>query len=107
MDGIKAGLQYESGVALKTAKKNLPSSKDRNPVGTPNHLLRFIYNDDTNPLACNILGHRDCRNEACQIKSKSKEERKTVLDAKEKEMVRKEVERLAIESKIFMLFSVA
>ena len=104
MDGVKAGLQHESGVALKTANKNLPPSKDRNSVGTPNHLLRCIYYHDTNPLACNILRHCDCRNKACQMKSKSKEERKTVWHAIEKEMVHKEVERLVIKSKIFLCY---
>ena len=39
MDGVKAGLEYESGVALKVAKKNLPASKDRNPKDTWGHLL--------------------------------------------------------------------
>ena len=101
MDGVKAGLEYESGVALKVAKKNLPASKDRNPKDTPNHLLRCIYYHPTNPLACNVLGHRDCRNEACEMKRKSKEERKAVLDALEKELLESELVRLVVESKIF------
>ena len=87
---------YETGIACRTAKKNIPSTKDRNAEGTPQHLLRCIYYHPTMDNACNVLGHLDCRNALCDMKPKSKEERKEVLQALEAVAVEEELKRMKI-----------
>ena len=87
---------YETGIACRTAKKNIPSTKDRNAEGTPQHLLRCIYYHPTMDNACNVLGHLDCRNALCEMKPKSKEERKEVLQALEAVAVEEELKRMKI-----------
>ena len=103
MDSVKAGTLYETGMAVKIAKRNLPTTKDRNPEGTPSHLLRCIYYHETDPLACNVLGHLDFRNANCQMKPKSKSERKEVIDALEKYAISVEMNRIMIEDEFSFL----
>ena len=103
MDRKQAVLLYESGVACAAAKKTLPATKYRNLEGTSAHLLCCIYYYASNSEACNILGHRDCRSTACQIKPKSKEERMVVSNALEREAITAAVERLSIKRKLYCI----
>ena len=103
MDSVKAGTLYETGVAVKIANRNLPATNERTPEGTPSNLLRCIYYHETNPLACNVIGHLDCRNANFQMKPKSKSERKEVINALEKYAIAVEMNRIAIEGEFSFL----
>ena len=43
MEGHNAGLAYESGIAVATARKNLPTRAARNPTGTPKDQWKCPY----------------------------------------------------------------
>ena len=105
MDSKEKGLLYESRITVAAAQKTLTTTKDRNPEGTPTHLLRCIYYHASNPEACNALGHRDCKSAVCQMKSKSKEERKVLLKSLESEIVAAAVERLSIKGELYCVNS--
>ena len=52
---LKAGLTYESGIALADAKRRVKElDKKRNPAGTPNDEMVCPY---YHPLFCNVKGH--------------------------------------------------
>ena len=98
-EAYSLGLQYEAGIALRIAKNSLPKAKDRNPPGTPTHLLKCSYYHETNTDYCNVLGHISCSAPACAMKSKSKAERKEALACIEKEKVEARLERMVTEGK--------
>jgi len=96
-EGYSAGLQYEAGIALRIAKNSLPPAKDRNPPGTPAHLLKCAYYHETNTHCCNVLGHITCSSPLCDMKKKSKEERKDALSCIEKEKIEAKLKKMASE----------
>ena len=77
MDGYKDGCLYETGIAVATAKKNLPKAGDRNPPGTPKEMMKCPYY----PLYCIKLGHVSCANKNCDMKAATKEARAVALKA--------------------------
>ena len=98
-EGYAAGLQYEAGIALRIAKNSLPKAKDRNPPGTPTHLLKCAYYHETNTHCCNVLGHTACSSQFCDMKKKTKEERKEALSYIEKEKIDAKLKSMASERK--------
>ena len=75
---LRTGMAYESGIALKEARKvvkNLPSNRSKK--GTPTDQLRCKY---FHPNYCTKMGHRDARSKACFANRLTKEERAIVLD---------------------------
>ena len=56
-----------------------------------------------NHLVYNVFGHRNCRNAACKMKLKSKEEWKVIQDFLESNKIAAEVARLVFEGKIYLI----
>ena len=71
LKSMKAGMFYESGVAVATAKKSLKVTvKDRNPPGTaPEDFICIYYH----PLYCTKRGNKFYSSPNCMIKTKTKE----------------------------------
>ena len=101
LDGHKAGMEYQSGVAVAAAKKNLPSAADRNPKGTPKDQLRCAY---WHPLYCTTRGHNDCRNRNCAMRLKSKEEREVAKQYILNELIQNEISANSGKSKCFSFY---
>ena len=80
LEGQKAGLEYQAGVAVREAKKNTEEklkNKNRNPECTDAKKLRCVF---YHPKFCNVLGHRSCRSKDCAMHSKTKQQRKEALE---------------------------
>ena len=74
---MKAGLTYESGIALADAIRRVKVlDKQRNPAGTPKDEMVCPY---YHPLFCKVKGHTSMASAQCGMKGKSKSE---VNDAK-------------------------
>ena len=72
---MRAGLTYESGIALAGAKRRVKEKdKHRNPPGTKKEDLRCPY---YHPLFCDVKGHTSMASAACKMKGKSKNEVKS------------------------------
>ena len=73
LKSMKAGMFYESSVAVATAKKSLKDTvKDRNPTGTSPEGFVCIY---YHPLYCTKRVHKFCSSPNYMMKTKTKEER--------------------------------
>ena len=100
LEEVKTGAQYESGVALKTAKKTLKSAPKRNPPGTlPSEWKCPFYHPDY----CQKLGHTGCRNADCHMRTSSKEERDAAVKVIEEEAIAIQMDYIAIEGKICVI----
>ena len=58
MDSVKAGTLYETGMAVKIAKRNLPATKDQNPemnrIATEGE-CRFLRRKEFNSIVSDTL----------------------------------------------------
>ena len=76
LEDTKTGAKYESGIAVKIAKKNIKAAPKRNPEGTlPSDWKCPYYHS----LFCTKTGHKDCRSGDCQMYGRTKEERNEAL----------------------------
>lgn len=92
LDEVKTGAMYESGVAVKLAKKTIKAAPKRNPEGTlPSDLTCAYYH----PKFCLVKGHRDCKSVDCYFKGKPKEERDAALAFIRNEAIATQVEENA------------
>ena len=71
MDGYKEECMYNIGIAVASAKKNLPKAGNRNPPGIPKDLLKFPY---YYLLYCKKLVHVSRANKERVMKEATKEE---------------------------------
>ena len=96
LEEMKTGAMYESGVAVKVAKKSLKNAPKRNPDGT---LLAEWKCPYFHKNYCVKLGHKDCRSIDCCMYGKPKEERDKVSKEIEKDAIAIEMNSKAIEGK--------
>ena len=96
LEEMKTGAMYESGVAVKVAKKSLKEAPKRNPEGTKLEEWKCPY---FHKNYCVKQGHKDCRSIDCCMFGKSKEDRDKVSKEIEKEAIAIAVNSKAIEGK--------
>ena len=101
---VKTGATYESGIAVKNAKKTLKEAPKRNPNGTLPSEWKCPY---YHTKYCNTMGHRDCRTSICHMHDKTKLERDEALAYIMKEAIELAVKKNADSGKqycnIFLL----
>jgi len=76
LEDTKTGAQYESGVAVKNAKKTLKDLPKRNPKGTQPSEWKCRYHHVN---YCTKKGHKDARSVDCCMYGKSKQEQDAVV----------------------------
>ena len=100
---IKAGMCYETGVAVATAKKSLKDTvKDKNWPGTAQEDFIYIYH---HPLYYKNQGHTLCRSPLYVMKTKIKEERSVATKFIANEAIETELRRAEREGGMSCLFS--
>ena len=93
MKSLNEGLAYESGIALREAKravKNAPII--RNPKGTTKEKMRCKYH---HPQFCTKLGHVDAKSKECFAHGKSAIERNAIIKHIFDEAVQKRMNEMA------------
>ena len=89
LEELRIGMAYESGIALKNAKKAIKYAPvERNPKGIPRDQWRCKY---YHPSYCNALGHADARSHNCFAHSLTAKEREVVLNTILNEVVQRRV----------------
>ena len=96
MEDAKTGAQYESGIAVKNAKKTLKDAPKRNPPGTLLSEWKCKFNNEN---YCINKGHRDARSVDCWGNGKTKEEKDAAVAMIMKEAISNAVDTNASESK--------
>lgn len=80
MDDARTGKTYGTGVALAQATKIAKAkhtAAERNPKGIAPELKRCPYH---HPRFYTVLGHSTASSKQCFVKTKSKDERKEILE---------------------------
>ena len=96
LEDAKTGAQYESGIAVKNAKKTLKDAPKRNPPGTLLSEWKCKFNNEN---YCINKGHRDARSVDCWGNGKTKEEKDAAVAMIMKEAISNAVDTNASESK--------
>ena len=97
LEEMKPGVMYQTGVAVKAAKKSVKKSAvPRNPKGTllKNWKCPYYHKD-----FCFSTGHKDCRSPDCFMRGKTKDVRDAAVKEIETRVIAIEVEKLASEGK--------
>ena len=82
---------YESGVAMSLERRTL-KAVSRDPERSPVDQVKCQY---YHPLYFTRLGHKDCSNDRCHMKTKSKEDRASALKVISADQLGVEVKRNA------------
>ena len=91
---LRTGMAYESGIALKAARKSVKDSPDiRNPKGTLPQDMRCKYHHQD---YCDKRGHADARSPSCYAKKLTKKERDVILAAILREAVQKQFDKITV-----------
>ena len=88
--------KYETGVAVKVAKKAMESEPKRNPPGT---LLADWRCPFFHPNYCVLRGHTSCASEDCCMNGKPKEERDAAMKEIESEAIAIRINYIAKKGK--------
>ena len=106
MEDQKKDMQYEMGVALRSAQnqsKQILTNNNRNPTGTPKEKLRYKY---WHPLFCQKEGHTTSTSSDCFMFHKSGEVRGAATLRIMEDHIEKELQNTTPKGKLLTYYHI-